>query len=254
MTTTCHEILPERLPYYDALLDGLPDGQLRVARIVRGVAWTAAVLENGQTGVAMHTLGESRPPLYETLEGLPVREAARAVLSWNFEEASAGMAAVNACYNTEARIEALGARYTDSALEGVELRGKRLAFVGHLIHHGGITEALAAQAKDYVILEREPKEGDYPDSACEYLLPKCDVAVITGSAWVNKTMPRLLELCRDAEVVLTGPTVPLCPALLELGVRRLNGCVITDPEAMLPAIQKERRSVNAFCRHFTLGR
>ncbi|MBQ6274025.1 MAG: DUF364 domain-containing protein [Oscillospiraceae bacterium] len=240
--------------FYDILLRNLPDGALRVARIVRGVAWTAAVLENGRTGVAMHTLGESRPRLFETLEGLPASDAARAVLSWNFEEASEGMAVLNACYNTEERIEALGARYTDSALAGVELSGKTLGFVGHLIHHGGITEALAARAKEYFILEREPRPGDYPDSACEYLLPGCDVAVITGSACINKTMPRLLELCRNAEVVLTGPTVPLCPELLALGIRRLNGCVITQPEAMLAAIVVERRSVNAFCRHFTLGR
>ena len=240
--------------FYDILLRNLPDGALRVARIVRGVAWTAAVLENGRTGVAMHTLGESRPRLFETLVGLPAAEAARAVLSWNFEEASEGMAVLNACYNTEERIEALGARYTDSALAGVELSGKTLGFVGHLIHHGGNTEALAARAKEHFILEREPKPGDYPDSACEHLLPGCDVAVITGSACVNKTMPRLLELCRNAEVVLTGPTVPLCPELLALGIRRLNGCVITEPEAMLAAIVVERRSVNAFCRHFTLER
>jgi uncharacterized protein (DUF4213/DUF364 family) len=240
--------------FYEILLRELPDAGLRVARIVRGVAWTSAVLENGQTGVAMHTVGESRPRLFESLIGLPAGEAARAVLSWNYEEASEGMAVINACYNTEARIEALGCRYTGSSLEGIPLAGRRVGFVGHLLHHGGLTEELIAQAKDYFILEREPKPGDYPDAACEYLLPGCDVAVITGSACVNKTMPRLLELARGAEIVLTGPTVPLCPALLELGIRRLNGSAITDRDGMLDRIVRERCSVNAFCRHFTLER
>ncbi len=238
--------------YYTCILENQPDRALRVARIVRGVSWTAAVLENGQTGVAMHTAGESRPRMFETLIGLSAGEAARAALSWNYEEASEGMAVLNACYNTAARIDALGARYTGSALEGIELSGRTVGFVGHLVKHSGITEELLSPVKEYYILEREPKPGDYPDAACEYLLPRCDLVVITGSAWVNKTMPRLLELAQGAEIVLTGPTVPLCPALLELGIRRLNGCAITAPEAMLEKIVQERTSVNAFCRHFTL--
>lgn len=239
--------------FYETLLRELPDGDARVERIVRGVAWTAAVLSDGQAGVAMHTPGESRPRMFPTLVGLPAAEAARAVLSWNLEEAGEGMAVINACCNTEERIEALGCRYTGSSLEGLALSGRTLGFVGHLLHHGGLTEELAAQAKEYFILEREPKAGDYPDSACEFLLPGCDVAVITGSACVNKTMPRLLELARGAEIILTGPTVPLCPALLDLGIRRLNGSAITDRDGMLNGIVRERCSVNAWSRHFTLG-
>ena len=240
--------------YYDTLLKNLPAEGKRVERIVRGVSWTAAVLSDGQAGVAMHTVGESRPRMLESLVGLPAAEAARACLSWNMEEAGEGMAVLNACYNTPERMEELGCRYTESALEGVDLAGKRLGFVGHLLHHSGITESLAQQARDYFILEREPKPGDYPDSACEYLLPDCDVALITGSAWVNKTMPRLLELTRGKDVVLTGPTVPLCPQLLDLGIRRLNGCAIVDPEGMLEKIRLQRCSVSPFARYFTLGR
>ena len=239
--------------FYDILLRELPGEGLRVERVVRGVAWTAAVLSNGQAGVAMRTAGESRPRMFPRLEGLSAAEAARAVLSWNLEEAGEGMAVINACCNTEARMEALGCRYTGSSLEGLDLAGRRLGFVGHLLHHGSLTEELTAAAEDCFILEREPKEGDYPDSACEFLLPGCDVAVITGSACVNKTLPRLLELAAGAQIILTGPTVPLCPALLELGIRRLNGSVILDREGMLAQIVRERSSLNAYSRHFTLG-
>ena len=238
--------------FYDILLRELPEGG-RVARIVRGVSWTAAVLSNGQAGVAMHTAGETRPRLYPSLEGLPAAEAAKAALSWNFEEASEGMAVINACYNTSARIDALGGRSLSSALEGVDLRGRTVGFVGHLVRHSGITEELLAPVKEYFILEREEKPGDYPDSACEWLLPRCDLVVITGSAAINKTIPRLLELCRGAEVILTGPTVSLCPGLLDLGIRRLNGCAIVERDTMLEKIVRERCSVNAFSRHFTIG-
>ena len=243
-----------RIPaYYELLLDGL-DGQTQVERIVRGVSWTAALLSDGRCGVAMHTEGESRPRMFTSLEGLPVRKAGRAALSWNFEEAGEGMAVINAFYNTRERAKALGCFSTESALEGVDLTGKTLGFVGHLVHHSGITAELVERAERVLILEREPKPGDYPDSACEYLLPDCDVAVITGSAAVNKTMPRLLELCRGAQVILTGPTVTLCPGLLELGIRRLNGAAILEPEALLTEIPLRRMSVGPFCEYWTLDR
>ena len=223
-----------------------------VARIVRGVSWTAAVLTDGRTGVAMHTEGESRPRRFETLEGLPARQAAEALFSWNLEEASEGLAVVNAVYNTMERAEALCGPAPTDALEGLDLTGKRVGLVGNLLGHGGITPEVLAPAREVVILEREPREGDYPDSACEYLLPDCDLVVITGSAAINKTLPRLLTLAAGAEIVLTGPSVSLCPALLELGILRLSGQIIREPEAMLAAIVEKRRSVNAFSRRFSM--
>ena len=242
--------------YYDILLDSIPaDAQPRVARIVRGVSWTAALLSDGRCGVGMHTAGESVPRRFDTLEGLPLRRAAEALLSWNLEEASEGMAVVNAWLNTPESAEAQGCFYTENALAGIDLRGRTVGFVGHLVRHSGINEAMLAPTKSWYILEREPKPGDYPDSACEYILPDCDLVVITGSAAINKTLPRLLELSREAEIVLTGPSVSLCPALLDaFPIRRLNAQCITDSVPMLGQIVRERCSVNAYSRHFTLDR
>ena len=70
--------------------------------------------------------------------------------------------------------------------------------------------------------------------------------IITGSAAINKTMPRLLELSQNTEVILTGPTVTCCPELLTLGISRLSGRVITESGAMLKAIVEKRTSVNRF--------
>ena len=238
--------------FYQILLDGLDDG-VRVSRIVRGVAWTAAVLEDGRCGVAMRTLGETVPRLRKELPGLGAREAGESVLSWNLEEASEGMAVINAYYNSPGRAAALGVRETSGALEGIPAKGLNVGFIGHMVHHGGATERHLEGAKQLWIMEREPREGDYPDSACETLLPRCDLVVITGSAAVNKTMPRLLELAGGARIVLTGPTVPLCPALLDLGIQRLNGSVVLDGEGLLRQIVRERSSVSAFSRYFTLG-
>ena len=78
--------------YYEVLISGLKDSDLTVKNIVHGASWTAAVLSNGNAGVAMHTEGESRPRRQGRLEGMSVFQAAESVLSWNMEEANEGMA------------------------------------------------------------------------------------------------------------------------------------------------------------------
>ncbi len=236
--------------YYDLLLRGL-DAGCSVSRLVHGVSWTAAVLSDGSCGVAMHTSGETVPRMYPSLLGLSVVDAGRAVLSWNMEEASEAMAVVNAFYN---RPQCGFLQPAAKTLDSVDLQGRRVGMIGYMIGHSNITaEALAPAAKLW-IMDREEKNGAYPDSAAEFFLPDCDVVIITGSAAINKTLPRLLELSRDARVILTGPSVSCCPALFELGIDRLNGRVIKDPEPMLKAITEKRMSVNAWSETFQLDR
>ena len=119
----------------------------------------------------------------------------------------------------------------------IDLHGLTVGIVGHMRGPAG----LHAQAKAVYTLEREPREGDYPDSACDYLLPRCDLVLITGSALVNKTLPHLLELCEKATVILTGPSVPLCPALLDLGIDRIAGMAITDRAVLRERVEKGQR-------------
>ena len=234
--------------YYDILLSGLDDSRT-VKELVHGVSWTAAVLSDGNCGVAMHTTGETVPRMYDSLIGLPVREAGRAMLSWNFEEASEAFAVVNAFYN---RPDCGFLQPEAKTLDDVEIAGKKVGMIGHMIGHSNITAELVAPAEKLWIMDREEKAGAYPDSAAEFFLPQCDLVIITGSAAINKTLPRLLELSRGAEVILTGPSVSCCPALLELGIDRLNGRVITDPEPMLKAIVEKRMSINAWSTTFQL--
>ena len=98
-----------------------------------------------------------------------------------------------------------------------------------------------ADARQVDPLERAPQEGDYPDSACDLLLPRCELVLITGSSLVNKTLPHLLELSEQAIVILTGPSVPLCPALLDCGIDRIAGMAIADRAALRARVESGRR-------------
>lgn len=215
---------------YELLLEGIQEDGSRLQQTVGGQVWSLA-RAGERVGIAMSTEGDSITPLFPGgLEGLSLREAARAAKSWNLREASLGLAAVNAWYNTEERLEKLGCYepFDNYCTAGLDFSGKTVALVGHM---KGPAE-LRSQAKEVFILERSPKAGDYPDPACEYILPKCDIVLITGSSIINKTLPRLLELCENAYTIVTGPSVPMCPELLSLGIDRLAGMVVNDREAM----------------------
>lgn len=223
---------------YEGIIDAVPRG-LRVTETCRGERWAMAFNEKN-AAVAMFTPGSSIPPLFSGgLCGLEVHQAAEGIKSWNFAEASMALASVNSALNTEERVRALHAEdsmdryYT----EGLDFKGKTVGLIGHL---NGPPE-LRRDAKTVYTLEKAPQEGDYPDSACDWLLPRCDIVIITGSTLINKTLPHLLDLCRGAYTILTGPSVPLCPALLEQGIDRIAGMVVTDPEGMKNSVLSGQR-------------
>jgi len=87
------------------------------------------------------------------------------------------------------------------------------------------------------VLEERPRPGDLPASAAPEVLPSADIVVITGMAFVNRSLDGLLRLCSTrAHVILAGPSTPLSPILFEHGVHELCGAIVEDVEAVLRAV------------------
>lgn len=224
---------------YDELISAVPE-DLTVEEAVCGMLWTMVRASNGGVGLAMTTNRHGVPMRARELAGMSLRRAAELVRSWSFIEAGLGAAAMNAFYNTPERMEKLGARENPGRFctDGIPHEGARVCLVGALRHPEGTFDGAAS----IVTLEREDLPETYPDSAAEFLLPGCDIAVITGSAMVNKTLPRLLELSVGAHTVITGPTTPLAQPLLRFGAGRLAGLVITDPDGCRAMVCEGYRS------------
>jgi uncharacterized protein (DUF4213/DUF364 family) len=219
---------------YDKLISGIPEN-LTVEDYAVGCAWTM-VKAGGTSGIALtvrQRAGKSEE--FVPIIGLPLRKVAELVKSWNFIDASIGMAAINAYYNAPDRLRSMGL-----LLEGTEVQKKNDAFSifgsaveGKKVSVIGRFPNIEKQLKpicDLSILERDPQMGDYPDSACEYILEEQDFVFITGMTLTNKTLPRLLELIRpDAQVCMVGPSVPLSDVLFSYGVNHLSGfCAMED--------------------------
>jgi len=222
---------------YDALIDAIPE-EVTLTTVNVGAQWTRVINSAGGIGMAWTMNVKSRPDIFPgvTLDGAPLREAAQLVRSWNLAESSIGQAAINSWHSTPEVAEANGFVPTGEGITwgmvfdpyATDVTGKKVAVIGHF----PFAQKALDMAGEYICLERNPQPGDYPDSACEYLLPECDYVFISGSAFVNKTAPRLIELSRNAYTVLVGPSVPLNPVLFSYGVDTITGFVSPHPQQL----------------------
>lgn len=222
--------MSNRWEIYDALIDGIPSGPT-VATYFSGPIWSSVTSDAG-CGVAMTIADRSRPSQWSAGEvvGAQLKDVAQLVRSRNLPEAAIGMAAINAWYNSEERIATDPQLSIDSStVTGFdryadEIQGARVGVIGHFAALDNLPDTCHV-----TVFERRLRKGDYPDAAVEYLLPEQDFVFITASAFVNKTMPRLLELASGIPTVIIGPSTPLASCLTPHTVG-LSGLLIDDTD------------------------
>jgi uncharacterized protein (DUF4213/DUF364 family) len=214
---------------YELLLD-YAASDTKAAELNIGLVWT--VCKSEHIGLAMSPGLPTRTLSWPgTLAGKTLAELAGWITDWEPYKATVGMAAINCSLNRYELPPGLtlspGSGNANLAVFEhflPQLQRKKVVVIGR---YPGI-ERYAGQI-DLSIIERQPMQGDYPDPACEFLLPDADWVFLTASSITNKTFPRLAELAQHATTVLMGPTVPWLPELHEFGIDYLAGVEIADP-------------------------
>lgn len=233
---------------YDRLIAGVPEGVV-VRDYCLGTHWSYVEAESG-TGVSFTTSGGARRSCAQDLRGKSLREVAQLAKSWCFEEASLGVAALNAWYSQRVLLDPLGCIY-DAAVEVPDgtvrkmdafemwrpeiaaAEGASVVVVGHFPH----VERIEEYAQLTVLERRCSQENDVPDPACEYVIPQANYLFMTGVTLINKTAPRLLQLGQAAKTIMVGPSVVMAPMLFDAGIDMLAGSVVADPEKAAFAVK-----------------
>ena len=214
--------------FYEELIKPIPD-HLHVIDLIQGEGWTLVESEFG-VGLAMTYRGGINNYVHKNWIGMPLNSLALKVNSWNFPEASLGLAAVNSFWNTRMTLES---KFLDQSLEpkshlikylnSVQRTGKKIISVGHFPFLDKLNQKVT-------ILEMNPSGADeYPASAAEYFLPEYDVILITGSTIINKTFEPMSRLIGDSESWLIGPSTPLAPQLKNYNIRCVGGLLVQNP-------------------------
>jgi uncharacterized protein len=224
-----------RMSIIDELLSSL-NYEAPVRDIRQGAFQTAVMTRNCGLASTPHEPGpyhnKSAVDEAGSLLQKDARSLVRLALSPSQNEAAIGLAVINSLIDVdEGKCVELNA--ADLLLQKGE--GKRIAVIGHFPFIPRLRKAV----KELWVIEKNPGEGDLPEEAAEEFLPRADVIGITGTAFINHTIDRLLEIRNpQAYVVILGGTSPLSPLLFDYGVNAVSGTVVTDPERVLLSVSQ----------------
>ena len=211
-----------------------PEAKVRDIRL--GLFHTAVLTRNCGLAATLprDALRQEQPSVGETGSLLEKNalELARMSCSDNILEAVVGIAAINSLLEVnEEQCRELNA----SQLIADRGKGKKVAIVGHFPFIPRLREVV----KQLWVIEKNPREGDFTEAEAENLIPQADVVGITGTAFTNHTIEKLLQLCRpQAYVVIVGDTAPLSPVLFDHGINAICGTRVTDPRLALHCVSQ----------------
>jgi len=158
-------------------------------------------------------------------------ELAEYARSDNLLEAAIGIAAINSLLDIDESQCVETNAYDILAQEG---KGKKIAIVGHY----PFIPRLQSVARKLWVIEKRPREGDFPAEEAANILPQADVVAISGTSLINHTLENLLNLCHNSFVVIVGPSCPLSPVLFNYGVDVLAGAKVVEAEAVIEGISQ----------------
>ena len=205
-----------------------------VQEIVVGLGYTAVLLDDESCGLAITLRDETTGccSLMEragSLTGCPASSLGKLILSANALDSSVGLATINACLNKDIKSN------TDSPIEALKISKDDV--VGMVGYFEPLVPMIQQRCKQLHVFERKPSNLDFvhPDWAANMLIPQCDIVIISGATFINKTLDPLLGLCRG-KVGILGPSTPLSPLLKKCGVSFLFGSVVKDWRQVLKVV------------------
>ena len=203
-----------KMKLIEEILKEIQDAPIDDVRI--GLKYTAVKIGN-RIGLA-HTMSDLKdtPRDVGKLVGMKLTSL---VHSWNLTEAGIGAAAINAQLkpkyykkiNIFKHVLNIFKKYEDIGIIG------KFPFI----------ESMKNNKNNIYVFEHKPVTGCLPASATEYLLPKCDLVIISGTTIINKTLERLLEISNGYTIVI-GPTTPLSSVLFEFGADLIAGVIANN--------------------------
>ena len=221
-------------------------GEITVDKVILGLGYTGVMLSTGHAGVCFTFQTEISPHCCQVykragkLAGSKAMELASMAKSWDLSESVIGMATVNAlssiaiAKNNETYVISKG-----NILDQIAFRKSDVVvLVGKI---APLTERIQGKVEKLFVLEKDlmrREGGILPDTACEEVLPKASIAIITGTTIVNGTMDRLIELSKGArETAVVGASASVLPdPLFEHGVTIVGGITVLDPDKLLQIV------------------
>ncbi len=191
-----------------------------------GLKYTGVEIDE-RIGLAYTFPEYAKPP--SNVGNLIGKNVIKLACSWNLTEASIGVAGINALIKPKDYNEI-------EIFEHILKIAEKYEKIGVVGYFKPLIEKLPKD-KEVFVFEKKLYYGFLPDSAEEDIIPECDLVIISGSTFVNKTIERLLELS-NGYVMIIGPTTILSPVLFDYGADALAGVIVTKPQKALEIVSQ----------------
>lgn len=211
-------------------------GAMRVASVYIGVSYTAAVLENGNCGMAFVfkdelVAGCNVPLPKRPLAGSTVAELANFAGHSSIAN-SIALAVANAVLNPMNEYDMSGDLLEHFRCEP----GMKLGMVGHF---RPLVPFITKTGAELFVFDQHPDpfSGIYSPDKIPELLPTCDAAIITGTSIINQTFDEILRHVTCDKVAVLGSSTPMHPACYEkTPVSCTAGVIIRDVKGVIHAV------------------
>jgi uncharacterized protein (DUF4213/DUF364 family) len=199
--------------------------KLEITDVRVGLGYTLVELEDGKCGISYSFTKELNAQSCTALEyagemiGKKASYLLDKIFSYNLFDSALAIACANAILNNEKDSIDYDIIESIDSETGVVMIG----------YFGPIVPIIEKRAKKFVICERNPRNGAYPDYAEYFELKKCDIAIISATTLINKTIDNILEMTKAEVVAILGPSCLMDREIFESSsVSHLCGSYITD--------------------------
>lgn len=210
-----------------------------------GLEYAGVVLSTGEAGLA-HILidySSEHKVLEESVElqGSSASEIMKLATSGNLIIAALGIATINAvsqiAFNKKPHL------YPFTQVDVLDLvqSGDKILMVGYM---APVIPKLMEKTSDITVIEKRniqnPMVRVVKEDQLKKLSSDADLAIITGSTLVNRSVDSILNYCKGKrELVLIGPTASFVPQpLFEKGATAVMGVKIYNPQKMLEIVSQ----------------
>ena len=141
------------------------------------------------------------------------------IFSYNLLDSVLAIAAANAILNEQTVSD-------DYDIVSSVNKESSVVMIGYF---GPLVPIIEKKAKRFVVCERDSKRDVFPDFAAYFELKKCDIAVISATTLINKTIDNLLEAAEAETVAILGPSALMDKEVFkDTNVTHLCGSFVTD--------------------------
>jgi len=196
--------------FSDLLLDecGKKLKELRIVDYVLGLSYVAVETEAG-VGLAYmfrDAVKNGCNVMNEDLRRTPAGKVAAMINSHDLLESAIGLATINSVLNNT--------DYDESdILDHIDFQDKNVGMVG-FFHP--VVEKLTPIVNNLYIFELKDIAGSFRPEYAKRILPQCDIVIISGTTFVNKTTEDFFHyIPASSKKIILGPSTPLSKKLYE---------------------------------------